>query len=192
MFLEKEKNFPLPDSVQPMNMRLIALLFALPALLGLQSCLEEPPGSEWQKPPRYGHGGTESRKKKPTPPPKKENRFGYSGDDAGAPPPTAGGSGPTTDRERDIEPIDTAGTGETEKEATEKKEGGTGGKPDPSNMPFAQGVPGDPLQVRIPGRDDLPAISIEQGTSGKPLPPGTPVSIPDPSNPGKEIYFKVP
>lgn len=175
-----------------MNMRLIALVFAFPALLGLQSCIEEPPGGDWQKPPRYGHGGTESKKKPPTPPKKKENRFGYSGDDAGPPPSNGGNSNSTTDRERDIKPIDTAENGGTAKEATEKKDDTPSGKPDPSKMPFAQGVPGDPLQVRIPGRDDLPTISIEQGTSGKPLPPGTPVSIPDPNNPGKEIYFKVP
>ena len=35
------------------------------------------------------------------------------------------------------------------------------------------------------------AVATGKAT-GKPLPPGTPVEIPDPGNPGKKIYFKVP
>lgn len=64
-------------------------------------------------------------------------------------------------------------------------------------MPFAKGVPGKPLSVTLPApHAGLGEISIEQyeggRPTGKPLPPGTPVEIPDPTSPGKKIYFKVP
>jgi hypothetical protein len=65
-------------------------------------------------------------------------------------------------------------------------------------MPFANAVPGNPLVVTLPGSHaSLGQISIEKYDSagnptGEPLKRGTQVQIPDPNNPGKKIYFKVP
>ena len=63
---------------------------------------------------------------------------------------------------------------------------------------FADSIPGDNLQVKLPGQyASLPAISVERhDASGNPL--GTPYSrgtlmqIPNPQVPGGKIYFKVP
>lgn len=171
----------------------------------LPGCVEPPPGSEsqiWQRPPRYGHGGTEQPPKLPGNPKAKPgtqtdpggSRFGYSGDDAGRPEATQdpNASGPMP-AERGRE---TAATDRPAAEAP-KEEKKPGGPPSVSQMPFAKGVPGKPLSVTLPAPNDkLGEISIEQfeggKPSGKPLPPGTPVEIPDPGNPGKKIYFRVP
>jgi hypothetical protein len=65
-------------------------------------------------------------------------------------------------------------------------------------MPYANAVPGNPLVVTLPGtHSSLGQISIEKYDSagnptGEPLKRGTQVQIPDPNNPGKKIYFKVP
>ena len=165
--------------------------------------MDPPAGSEssiWQRPPRYGAGGTDSpRPGSPsnssteTPAPPSEGsgggRFGYTGDEEP-------GTGP--EEGTDLLP---PGEGEGEPIASdrppenpvEKK----GGPPSVSEMPFAKGVPGKPLEVTLPAPyEKLGSVSIEQyeggKPTGKPLPPGTPVEIPDPGNPGKKIYFKVP
>ena len=63
---------------------------------------------------------------------------------------------------------------------------------------FANPVPGNPLAVTLPGgNSSLGQISVEKYDSagnptGEALKRGTPVQIPDPNNPGKKIYFKVP
>lgn len=65
-------------------------------------------------------------------------------------------------------------------------------------MPFAEFVKGNGLYVTLPHHPEIGEISIEQYDSekgeptGKPLPAGTPVSIPNPKRPGTEIYFRVP
>lgn len=185
--------------------RPISLSLASACILTLlASCVEPPPGSEsqiWQRAPRYGHGGTDPAPKPATKPkPGTQNaagagRFGYSGNDPAKPeekPADATGSTMPTERER--EPVAT-----TEKPVVEapKEEKKPSGPPSVSQMPFAKGVPGQPLSVTLPSPNDkLGPISIEQfeggKPSGKPLPPGTPVEIPDPGNPGKKIYFRVP
>ncbi|MBL9150916.1 MAG: hypothetical protein JNK37_00440 [Verrucomicrobiales bacterium] len=193
-------------------LRSLTLSLAGAALLTLlASCVEPPPGSEsqiWQRPPRYGHGGTEQAPKLPggntkAKPGNQQNqgasgsRFGYSGDEAGAPGSNANNPAPTdTPAER---PRDGQTTAAADKPAAEppKEEKKPSGPPSVSQMPFAKGVPGKPLSVTLPSPNDkLGEISIEQfeggKPSGKPLPPGTPVEIPDPGNPGKKIYFRVP
>lgn len=178
-----------------MNTRLIAIIFLASVSMSMQSCIEEPPGGDWQRPPRYGHGGTDTKRKPPMPQQNKKkpaNRFGYSGDDPSGPPSDPGTSDPR-DRDRDPGSSSSTGTDDKDKPAVEKPSG----PPSAGSMPFAKGVPGKPLSVKVPGRESLGEVSIEQydasgAPTGKPLPPGTPVSIPDPNNPGKEIYFKVP
>lgn len=70
--------------------------------------------------------------------------------------------------------------------------------PTAAEMPFANPVPGNPLAVTLPGANaSLGQISVEKFDSsnnptGEPLKRGTQVQIPDPNNPGKKIYFKVP
>ena len=182
-----------------MKLRFFSLLLAAVALTLLPACMDPPPGSEssiWQRPPRYGAGGTDS-----PPPPQNQNprdttpssddgsgggRFGYTGD---ADDPGAGD--PTSPLDPTEDPV--ASDRPAEDPPPEK----TGGPPSVSEMPFAKGVPGKPLEVTLPSPyDKLGPVSIEQyeggKPTGKPLPPGTPVEIPDPGNPGKKIYFKVP
>lgn len=181
-------------------------------LVLLSSCVEPPPGSEsqiWQRPPRYGHGGTESspslpgQRGKNSPKPKGNNpdgsttggRFGFNGDNANSPAnqPENLPDTPAQNRDRDT----TAAANPDKPADPPKEEKKPGGAPSVSQMPFAKGVPGKPLSVTLPGANSsLGEISIEQyeggKPSGKPLPPGTPVEIPDPNNPGKKIYFRVP
>lgn len=199
-----------------MNTRFFTLFVAAIVLTILPSCVEPPPGSEssiWQNPPRYGHGGTDSPK-----PPSNRNsrdnnrdrdrdrpderdsgsRFGYSGDDDAAPNEemVADSDAAPRDRDRDSTAEEKK---EEDKPAAEKpkEEKKSSGPPTVAEMPFAKGVPGKPLSVTLPPPNShLGEISIEQyeggKPTGKPLPPGTPVEIPDPGNPGKKIYFKVP
>ena len=67
-----------------------------------------------------------------------------------------------------------------------------------ADMAFANAVPGNPLVVTLPGANaSLGQISIEKfdasgNPTGEPLKKGTQVQIPDPNNPGKKIYFKIP
>ena len=64
--------------------------------------------------------------------------------------------------------------------------------------PYAIAVPGNPLVVTLPGANaSLGHISIEKYDSsgnptGVPLMRNTQVQIPDPKNPEKKIYFKIP
>jgi len=122
------------------------------------------------------------------------NRFGFSGD----------GSPVDEGNERDIremtpaerEAVNTTAAPETPAPKPEPPK--PSGPPKPSQMPFANKVPGDPLAVTLPGVNaSLGQISVEKYDSsgnptGEPLPRGTPVEIPDPNNPGQKIYFKVP
>ena len=186
-------------------------LVAAIVLVLLPSCVEPPPGSEsqiWQRPPRYGHGGTESspslpgQKGKSNPKTKGTKpadssptggRFGFNGDNANAPDNQPENEPAATTRDRES----TAATNPEKPADPPKEEKKPGGAPSVSQMPFAKGVPGKPLSVTLPGSNgSLGEISIEQyeggKPSGKPLPPGTPVEIPDPNNPGKKIYFRVP
>ena len=186
-----------------MNLRFFSLLLAAMALTLLPSCMDPPPGSEssiWQRPPRYGAGGTDSPRpgnnnpstqQAPQPPEEGSGggRFGYSGD-AEEGPEVTGGEDPLAPGDDQEDPVAADRPAE---DPPEKK----GGPPSVSEMPFAKGVPGKPLEVTLPAPyDKLGAVSIEQyeggKPTGKPLPPGTPVEIPDPGNPGKKIYFKVP
>ncbi len=199
-----------------MNTRLFTLFVAAIVLTILPSCVEPPPGSEssiWQNPPRYGHGGTDSPK-----PPSNRNsrdnnrdrdrpterdsgsRFGYSGDDDAAPGDEVIADSDAAPRDGDRDSAaDEKKKEEEDKPAAEKpkEEKKSSGPPSVAQMPFAKGVPGKPLSVTLPPPNShLGEISIEQyeggKPTGKPLPPGTPVEIPDPGNPGKKIYFKVP
>lgn len=187
-----------------MNPRFFSLLMAAAILSLLPSCVEPPPGSEssiWQRPPRYGAGGTDSPKPRPNNTSGGQNpvvvedegvgggRFGYTGDDN--PAELEDPAGP-----REVSPLDPSNTTDspTVEPPAEKP---SAGPPSVSEMPFAKGVPGKPLEVTLPSPyDKLGPVSIEQfeggKPTGKPLPPGTPVAIPDPGNPGKKIYFKVP
>ncbi|HRX52863.1 MAG: hypothetical protein R3F31_02320 [Verrucomicrobiales bacterium] len=168
----------------------------------LPSCgpdsIEAPPA--WQKPPRYGQGGTDSPK-----PPDNRNRFGFTGQETppenknrfggnnppgpgtnnnppGDAPPNAGSSGQQT-----------AGNTPPAVKPPEKKTA-----PAVETMPYARGVPGNPLAVTLPSPyDKLGPISVEKydasgNPTGEPMSPGTPVEIRDPNNPGKKIRFRVP
>lgn len=189
-----------------MNTRIFTLFAAAILLTSLSSCVEPPPGSEssiWQRPPRYGHGGTDSPKPKPKPSESRPSerrdsgsRFGYSGNERDRPEDVlSDADAAPRDRDRDRpaeEATDSVSVAE-EKPAEKPKSG----PPSVADMPFAKGVPGKPLSVTLPApHAGLGEISIEQyeggKATGKPLPPGTPVEIPDPGNPGKKIYFKVP
>jgi hypothetical protein len=175
---------------KPMKMRLFAIVLLLSVSVTIQSCIDEPPGGEWQKPPRYGHGGTDKARKLP-PPKKQTNRFGYSGDDPVTPSQGTGTPG-IQDRDRD-QGSNTAlkNVDDKDKPAVDKPDE----TPSTGKIPFANGIPGNPLAVKVPGRNVEISIEQEDATgnlTGRPYPPGTPMSVPDPDNPGKEIYFKVP
>ncbi|MCB1232491.1 MAG: hypothetical protein KDN19_19745 [Verrucomicrobiae bacterium] len=195
-----------------MNTRFFTLIVAAIVLTILPSCVEPPPGSEssiWQRPPRYGHNGTDSPKPEERKPARttprnpsedrNSSRFGYSGGDD-APPPADDlvSDANEAPRDRDREAMATDEKPDDKPAAEKPKdEPKKSGPPSVAEMPFAKGVPGKPLSVTLPSPNShLGEISIEQYEGGKPtgrpLPPGTPVEIPDPGNPGKKIYFKVP
>lgn len=121
-----------------------------------------------------------------------ENRYGYSGEETPDPP------APQRDV-RDIQPsrgndADSASDPKPKPEPKPEPEKPSG-QPSASEMPYGKPVPGDPLKVTVPGVGS--SISVEKiDSSGNPTgekyPRGTPVEIPDPNNPGKKIYFKVP
>lgn len=155
------------------------------ALLGIASCksrnnpqMMEPPAEV--PPSEYGQPGDEI----PLPPGeggRPGGRFGYTGND---PAPTTPPQ-PNPPREvREVEPA--------------PKPPKPPGPPATSDMQYANKVPGNPLVVTLPGKNSsLGKISIEKYDSsgnptGQPLKRGTQVQIPDPNNPGKKIYFKVP
>lgn len=149
---------------------------------------EYPPGMEGEIPEVPGAPGADS------------GRFGYRGEGAGqAPPPPPPAPSPG---EREFSDI---GAGSQPSPPTPPKKEETppsppkpSGPPTSSEMPFANPVPGNPLVVTLPGRNaSLGQISVEKYDSagnptGEPLKRGTQVQIPDPNNPGKKIYFKVP
>ena len=58
--------------------------------------------------------------------------------------------------------------------------------PDYTHLPFAVPVPGRVGYVTLQGRNDLPEIDVRG------IAPGTPVEIPDPTNTGRTIQFRVP
>ncbi len=172
--------------------------------LGMGACESTPPqdAAIWNKPPRYGHGGTQDAKPDPAATDdQQKNRFGFAGEDpatgqpgqtgnrfgAGAPktPPANGNLGST--------PGQTAAAGD-EKMAkndggTSKTGGGSKSSPPPSlkSYPFGKPVPGKSGFVTLPSpHDGLGEIDVRG------IAPGTPVEIPDPTKPGKKIYFRVP
>ena len=138
----------------------------------------------------------------PLPPEQQGGRFGYTGSDAGtspdppAPPKPADPSKPGVRDVRDMNTADSSAPKPPEPKpdtSTSKKKA-----PSSSEMPYANPVPGNPLAVTLPGgNSSLGKISIEKYDSsmnptGEPLKRGTQVQIPDPNNPGKKIFFKVP
>jgi len=124
-------------------------------------------------------------------------RFGYRGEDPGAPPPPPA---PDSGGMRDIRDLAPGQTPPASADSSPPPPPAppASSSPNPSEMPFANPVPGDPLMVTLPGRHaSLGPISIERHDSanrptGEPLKRGTQVQIPDPNNPGQMIYFKVP
>lgn len=122
-------------------------------------------------------------------------RFGYRGGEQGQTPPPP--PPPSTDNrgERETTPITQT---EKKEEETAPEPPKPSGPPTPTQMPYANPVPGNPLVVTLPGKGaSLGQISIEKYDSagnptGEPLKRGTQVQIPDPNNPGQKIYFKVP
>jgi hypothetical protein len=146
-------------------------------------------------PAQYGQPGDPTAPGAPLPPDQAGGRFGYTG--AGAP---ANAVPPAPDPApglRDVRDITTAPT--TKPPAEDKPTPPPApSTPASSEMPYANAVPGNPLVVTLPGAHAaLGQISIEKYDSagnptGEPLKRGTQVQIPDPNNPGKKIYFKVP
>lgn len=130
----------------------------------------------------------------PVPPDQAGGRFGYAGGTAPAPGAPAPAPAPGLRDVRDM------GSNTTVKPPAEEKPTPPPAPTTPSSseMPYATPVPGNPLVVTLPGsHSSLGQISIEKYDSagnptGEPLKRGTQVQIPDPNNPGKKIYFKVP
>ncbi len=142
------------------------------------------PGDEIPMPP--GQGGNTG------------GRFGYSGNEPAPAPAPA----PDRPKPRDVRDIENGGNtggvfGNRDKPETPAPPKPSG-PPSAVEMQFADKVPGNPLVVTLPGSNSsLGKISIEKYDSsgnptGQPLKRGTQVQIPDPNNPGKKIYFKVP
>lgn len=180
-------------------------------VFGISGCESTQPENAaiWTKPPRYGHGGTqetEAANGANTEGGEKKNRFGFGGDNttgdqsggnrfgAGAP---EGAGNPTTDGSLGATPGNTgnstvAGTNKTDKKndtETSKKGGGSKSSPPPSlkSYPFGKPVPGKSGFVTLSSpHDGLGEIDVRG------IAPGTPVEIPDPTKPGKKIYFRVP
>jgi len=130
----------------------------------------------------------------PVPPDQAGGRFGYTGQ---APatgttaPPAAGGIRDI----REMPPANSTTPAPAEQKPTPPQAPST---PSAADMPYANAVAGNPLVVTLPGANaSLGQISIEKYDSsgkptGEPLKRGTQVQIPDPNNPGKKIFFKVP
>lgn len=128
----------------------------------------------------------------PVPPDQSGGRFGYSGNG-----PAPGATAPPAPGMRDVREL---APGAVKPPATEQKPTPppAPSAPSTSEMPYANSVPGNPLVVTLPGANaSLGPISIEkydsaQKPTGEALKRGTQVQIPDPNNPGKKIFFKVP
>lgn len=151
-----------------------------------QAYLDEAPVDPQPAGNRYGADGGPLQEDQA---PAQGGRFGFSGNDAG-------GSAQREVRDMTKKERDAAGNlvdeAAAKKESIKKK---AGGPPSLSEYKTANKVAGDPLAVTLPGVNTQ--ISIEKLDSsgkptGQPQPKGTPVAIPDPNNPGKKIYFKVP
>ena len=134
----------------------------------------------------------------PAPPESAGGRFGYTGAAPGAAPAPGPAPAPPTPGPgmRDVRDI---GAGTVKPPATDTKPTPPpSAAPSTSDMPYANAVAGNPLVVTLPGANSsLGQISVEKyDSSGNPtgeaLKRGTQVQIPDPNNPGKKIYFKVP
>lgn len=125
-------------------------------------------------------------------------RFGYTGANP-APGATApGGTAPASPGLRDVRDMNPSATTPNPPTETKPTPPPAPATPSASEMPYANAVPGNPLVVTLPGAHaSLGQISIEKydsagNATGEPLKRGTQVQIPDPNNPGKKIYFKVP
>jgi hypothetical protein len=125
----------------------------------------------------------------PVPPEQSGGRFGYTGTAPAPPAPNPG--------MRDVRDL---APGAVKPPVTEQKPTPppAPSAPATSEMPYANSVPGNPLVVTLPGTNaSLGQISVEKYDSagnptGEALKRGTQVQIPDPNNPGKKIFFKVP
>ena len=137
----------------------------------------------------------------PAPPEGAGGRFGYTGTNpapGATPPAPAPGPAPAPPAPapgmRDVRDIGAPKPPATDTKPTPPPSS----TPTSSDMPYANAVPGNPLVVTLPGANaSLGQISVEKYDSsgnptGEPLKRGTQVQIPDPNNPGKKIYFKVP
>lgn len=183
--------------MNPEFLRTILLLACLSALASCRSrnnypAMDQPPA---EVPPA---GYVDPNTGEIPEPPEDGGRFGYRGDSGGqtAPPPP-----PPSPGQRDVREMDDssqASNTSTEKKETPPAPPKPSGPPSTSEMQFANPVPGNPLVVTLPGSNSsLGQISVEKYDSsgnptGEPLSRGTQVQIPDPNNPGKKIYFKVP
>lgn len=201
-------------------MKSILGIVTVVAALGMNACETTPPKQEaaiWNKPPRYGHGGTQADDEaNAATDDQKKNRFGFGGDDAAAPGDgtagTAGtgnaGDGSTTAGNTTAGGTNgnlgstpgtndtTAGTGSSQsgtsdsKKDDQKKTGEDSKSSPPSQLksyPFGKPVPGKGGFVTLPApHDGLGEVDVRG------IAPGTPVEIPDPTKPGKKIYFRVP
>ncbi|MEX2580622.1 MAG: hypothetical protein WD342_16315 [Verrucomicrobiales bacterium] len=146
------------------------------------------PPAEYEQPP-----GEEI----PMPPDERGGRFGYSGENEPPPAPPEPRNSPREVREMEASRSPSAPAEEEQEEEAPKPPPSSEGSSS-SQMSYANPVPGNPLVVTLPGSNaSLGQISIEKydasgNATGEPLKRGTQVQIPDPNNPGKKIYFKVP
>jgi len=164
---------------------------------GMSSCVT-PPSEDaaiWNKPPRYGHGGTQGSQDGANDGQKK-NRFGFggqgnttaqSGNRFGAGAPTNDGNLGTTAGTNSGNA--NSGTAKTDNKTKTTKMGGSKSVPprDLKSYPFGNPVPGKSGFVTLPSpHDGLGEIDVLG------IAPGTKVEIDDPTKPGKKIYFRVP
>lgn len=189
-----------------MNPNFLRSAFLLVGLVSLTiSCKTrnqpQPPVAPAPVPPaQYGQPPVDGI---PAPPEGAGGRFGYTGANPapgaapGAAPAPAPGPAPAPPAPapgmRDVRDIGASGP-----PATDTPTPPPSSTPATPDMPYANAVPGNPLVVTLPGANaSLGQISVEKyDSSGNPtgeaLKRGTQVQIPDPNNPGKKIYFKVP
>ncbi len=185
------------DSFSYLLVSAMVVQFSLVGCGSNESYLDEAPVDPKPVENRYGANG-ELIQEPGDQAPAQGGRFGFSGNDAGGV--TYGGTNKREVREMADGASDAAGNlanGAVEKTENVKKKASSS-IPNPAEYKFANKVSGDPLYVTLPGKGASHGkISIEKYDSagkptGQPLPKGTPVAIPDPANPGKKIYFKVP
>lgn len=182
---------------------------------GMISCETTPEedAAIWNKPPRYGHGGTQATQEaNAAGSQQKANRFGFGGENpadgqaenpagnavaANGTVPGPGNTLGTTPGESTVPANQGAGDGKMDQKKTDQKkddtpktEGSDSKSSPPNNLksyPFGKPVPGKSGFVTLPSpHDGLGEIDVRG------IAPGTPVEIPDPGKPGKKIYFRVP